>query len=60
MENKETVIVSPVTGEPLVQRKDGFYTAKNDSQLYIYENDMLTALLSPAGKPMVPKDDDLF
>lgn len=60
MDNKEIVIVSPVNGEPLKQRNDGFYEAKNDSQLYIYENDQLTALLSPAGKPMVPRDDGLF
>ena len=62
MPENEVVVVSPVTGEPLTRRKDGFYEAANDKQLYIYVEDKLTPLVSPSGKPMVPSPigDSLF
>ena len=60
MSDENIVVVSPITGEPLVQRKDGFYEASSDKQLYIYDGEKLTALLSPNGNPMIPKDDGLF
>ena len=60
MPDNEVIVVSPVTGEPLTQRKDGFYEAPGDNQLYIYVDDKLTPLVSPTGNPMVPIDDSLF
>ena len=60
MSDDNFVLVSPITNEPLVRRDDGFYEAPNDKQLYIYDGEMLTALLSPNGNPMFPKDGFFF